>query len=646
MTFRQFAIRNIRGNWIQYSAYFLSSVFSVMVFYMYMAFILHPEVLKASTEARTDLVSGLMMMCNVIIAIFSFFFILYSNSAFLKKRKREFGLYTLFGMTRWQIRKMVFLENMVISLAAIGTGLALGTLFSKLFFMVLSQFLKMDQPIVFYWPYQAMLLSSAFFLGLFTFMTIYSLFRIKKLEIIELIQAVSKPKTMPRFSWILVLLSVTCLTGGYFMAYTTNLETVGIYFLCSVPLVIIGTYFLFTQSSVLILKGLQRKKKLFYSRINMIAVSQLLYKIKDNARMLFTVTMLSTVVLTATGTVYISLQSAMFQVLGQNPQSISFIEKGKGVHDIIDPEQIDRILAEDKIHVQYKLQVPLLRGNLSSQSEHMNGEEGLGTMIISEAEYNKGTALMNKPGLEIHPGHAVWADNKWFDTSKYWPREKLVLSTENGTYEFTLDKEIKENLITPIHYSSRLLILSNEDFEALLRQTPDAEQFTYYAYEIENWKETETTVKRIDELIPEEERRQIHYRVRDYAQVAQYSTLIMFIGLFISVLFFLAAGSITYFKLFTDIEDDRRQFRSLMKVGMTIEEIRKVVGSHVGIMFYIPCLVGTVHTLFAMKTLNNLVGYVWVYAGTVIGCYWVLQTVYFWVARKFYMQWILREELK
>jgi len=106
-----------------------------------------------------------MIMCNVIIAIFSFFFILYSNSAFLKKRKKEFGLYTLFGMTGWQIRKMVFLENMVISLAAIGTGLGLGTLFSKLFFMVLSQFLKLDKPIVFYWPYRAMLLSAVFFLG-------------------------------------------------------------------------------------------------------------------------------------------------------------------------------------------------------------------------------------------------------------------------------------------------------------------------------------------------------------------------------------------------------------------------------------------------------------------------------------------------
>jgi len=158
-------------------------------------------------------------------------------------------------------------------------------------------------------------------------LTIYSLFRIKKSEIIDLIQAAAKPKTMPKFSWVLVALSVICITAGYFMAYTANSETLGIYFFPSIFFVIVGTYFLFTQSSVLILKGLQNRKSFFYSRINMIAVSQMLYKIKENARMLFTVTMLSAVVLTATGTVYIFLQNEMSLTLSRIPQSISFVEK-------------------------------------------------------------------------------------------------------------------------------------------------------------------------------------------------------------------------------------------------------------------------------------------------------------------------------
>ncbi|AQR76333.1 ABC transporter permease [Paenibacillus larvae] len=650
MTFRQFAIRNIKGNWVQYSAYFLSSVFSVMVFYMYTAFIWHPEIKSAEalptdliSISITNMVSLIMTICNVIIFIFSFFFILYSNSAFLKKRKKEFGLYTLFGMTNWQIRKMVFLENMAISLAAIGTGLGLGTLFSKLFFMILSQFLKLDKPIAFYWPYQAMRFSAFLFLGLFLFQTFYSLFRIKKSEIIDLIQGASKPKTIPKFSWVLVALSVICITAGYFMAYTANIETVGIYFFPFISLVIVGTYFLFTQSSILILKGLQNRKSFFYSRINMIAVSQLLYKIKDNARMLFTVTMLSAVVLTATASVYIGLQILLAQALSHNPQSIAFLEKGRGVHDVIDPKQVERILAEDKVNVLYKVQIPLLHGNLLSETERMRKAKGTSTMVISEDSYNQVADLMSKPGLQITPGHAVFADMGL--TNQYIPRDKVEISSDNWRSIITIEKEIEQDIFAPILVSG-LLIVSNEDYEAWRGQTPEYGQYIYYAYELENWKQREDTVRKISEIVPEKHDRDIHFRVQTYKIVTQISTLVMFIGLFISVLFFLAAGSITYFKLFTEIEDDRSKFRSLMKVGMTIEEIRRVVGTHVGIMFFIPCLVGTVHTLFAVKTLNNLMGNVWLYAGIVIGCYWVLQTLYFLVARNFYMKWILREEVK
>ncbi|MCY9509458.1 ABC transporter permease [Paenibacillus larvae] len=652
MTFRQFAIRNIKGNWVQYSAYFLSSVFSVMVFYMYTAFIWHPEIKSAEalptdliSISITNIVSALMIMCNVIIAIFSFFFILYSNSAFLKKRKKEFGLYTLFGMTNWQIRKMVFLENMAISLAAIGTGLGLGTLFSKLFFMILSQFLKLDKPIAFYWPYQAMRFSAFLFLGLFLFQTLYSLFRIKKSEIIDLIQGASKPKPMPRFSWILVLLSTVCIARGYYIAYTVDsVETALIYFFPSILIAIVGTYFLFTQSSILILKGLQNRKSFFYSRINMIAVSQLLYKIKDNARMLFTVTMLSAVVLTATASVYIGLQILLAQTLSQNPQSIAFLEKGRGVHDVIDPKQVERILAEDKVNVLYKVQIPLLPGNLLSETERMRKAKGTSTMVISEDSYNQVADLMSKPSLPITPGHAVFAHNMGL-TNQYIPRDKVEISSDNWRSIITIEKEIEQDIFAPILVSG-LLIVSNEDYEAWRGHTPEYGQYIYYAYELENWKQREDTVKKISELVPEKHDSDFSFRVQTYKILTQISTLVMFIGLFISVLFFLAAGSITYFKLFTEIEDDRRQFRSLMKVGMTIEEIRRVVGTHVGIMFFIPCLVGTVHTLFVVKTLNNLVGNVWLYAGIVIGCYWVLQTLYFLVARNFYTKWILREEVK
>lgn len=163
MTFRSLALSNIRGNWRSYSAFFLSSVFSVMIFYIYAAFLYHPEVENGSIMAASKIRSG-MMFCEYIIIIFSFLFVLYSNSAFLKTRQQEFGLFSLFGMTKAQLRKLVIYENAAIAVLAIAVGILLGMLFSKLFFMALAVLLKLEETIPFAAPLKAIGITAGGFL--------------------------------------------------------------------------------------------------------------------------------------------------------------------------------------------------------------------------------------------------------------------------------------------------------------------------------------------------------------------------------------------------------------------------------------------------------------------------------------------------
>lgn len=163
MTFRSLALSNIRGNWRSYSAFFLSSVFSVMIFYIYAAFLYHPEVTSGHIMAASKIRTG-MVFCEYIIVIFSFLFVLYSNSAFLKTRQQEFGLFSLFGMTKVQLRKLVIYENAAIAALAIAVGIGLGMLFSKLFFMALTVLLNLQEAISFAAPIKAIGLTAGGFL--------------------------------------------------------------------------------------------------------------------------------------------------------------------------------------------------------------------------------------------------------------------------------------------------------------------------------------------------------------------------------------------------------------------------------------------------------------------------------------------------
>src|SRR5690625_5254799 len=96
MTFRQFALNNVFRNKRFYAAYFLSSLFTVMVFFTFVNFAFHPDL---SGDGMHSNVTQGMVAAGSIIYVFSFFFILYSMSSFLQSRKREFGILMIQGMS-------------------------------------------------------------------------------------------------------------------------------------------------------------------------------------------------------------------------------------------------------------------------------------------------------------------------------------------------------------------------------------------------------------------------------------------------------------------------------------------------------------------------------------------------------------------
>ena len=84
VTFRQFAFNNVLRNKGVYAAYFLSSLFSVLVFFVYAVFAFHPALSKVNPNVSLGL-----HLAEGIIYVFSFIFVLVSMSAFLKSRKRN-----------------------------------------------------------------------------------------------------------------------------------------------------------------------------------------------------------------------------------------------------------------------------------------------------------------------------------------------------------------------------------------------------------------------------------------------------------------------------------------------------------------------------------------------------------------------------
>ncbi|WP_026584789.1 FtsX-like permease family protein [Bacillus sp. J33] len=300
MTFRKLAFINVVRNRQIYLAYFLSSVFSVSVFFIYALFAFHPAF---TTEKIGGYVSVGMHFAEAIIYVFSLLFVLYSMSSFLKSRKKEFGILAINGMSDKQLRNLIFLENMLMGFAATISGIAIGLLFAKLLLLISEYVLGMSNELPFYWPWQALLLTSVSFSVLFLIISIFTTSFVRCSQLIDLFTGSAKPKRAPKASPALSIFSVFLLGGGYAAALLVQEALV---FFAMIPvtiIVILGTYFFYTQLSVYFLHSIRKQKKIYRHKVNIIVLSNLIYRLRDNAQMLFMVTVVLTITFSSIGTI-------------------------------------------------------------------------------------------------------------------------------------------------------------------------------------------------------------------------------------------------------------------------------------------------------------------------------------------------------
>jgi Predicted ABC-type transport system involved in lysophospholipase L1 biosynthesis, permease component len=631
MTFRSLALSNMKGNWRSYSAFFLSCVFSVLIFYMYSSFIFHPDVVNGHIQQAAKVRRG-MLFCLYIIGIFSFLFVLYSNASFLKTRKQEFGLLSLFGMTKAQLRKLVIYESIALALLSIGTGIGLGMLFSKLFFMALSVFLKVSDPIPFAAPLKAIGMTGLGFFVLFVAIAVLTSLRIGKAELVELFKAGRKPKGQLLFSPWLVALAIVSLGSGYTMAIMLNPFNFFYMALLILVTVTIGTYFLFTQFSVLLIRFLQKRHSVFYNRTNMVVLSQLGYKLKDNARILFMVSIMSAVILTASGTFYLMQINSKQQIYQFYPYAVAVMEKGLQSHAVIDPEELKTHLREaghpvtdEKIVAGASVSdIKLTRSNGN------NIEYNPKTMMISESDYNRLAEAQGKQKIHLKP------DTVAMPGSFNPPIERFQGTVQGKAFDYAVSANLSDSVMNQTDMNWMTVIMEDGDYKQLLANVPESEQLVWYGYEVKDWEHAGAAIKKLQ--VPEDLEGQINRnRADNFATMKETSALTLFIGLFISLLFFIASGSLIYFKMFTELQEDQAQFNALKRIGMTKQEIRKITVTQIGIIFYLPCLVGTIHALFAMKALDGLMeSSVWLYSFVIIGIFVVMQTIYFLLASMSY----------
>ncbi|WP_337032020.1 ABC transporter permease [Paenibacillus illinoisensis] len=646
MNFRQFAINNVVRNKRIYLAHFLSSTFSVMIFFTYALLLFHPDLkdgLRGSSETVTVLANQGFMIAEFIIFIFSFLFLLYSVGSFLKTRKKEFGIFLIIGMTRKQMNRLLFMENMCIGIAAIAAGVGLGMIFGKLILLICGSLLAVENSLRFYFPFKAIALTAVAFLILFAVIALSSSLLIRKGTLIDLVKSEEKPKPEPKASRLLAFLSVLLIGGGYAGVFTFVWVTYSFPLLLgSVIMVIAGTYLLFTQLSVYVIRALKRNQRLFFRKTNVLFLSELTYRMKDNAVMFFMVSVISASAFTGIGTMLAIADPGLSSMT--NPYAFTYTNSWNTPEAEGDIRQIEETLVDHE--------VPYVKGSYTQLYENNTGSN-----IIKLSEYNY---LAKALGYEER---TLDTENGAFMTpSNLAARKELRKQVEQGFSPTQVDLEVENyhqqvqlsppatEIVIPVDFKVDIYVVSDELFEKMKRAYNEFLELSedYYSnkmtqFVVEDWMGTRAFAPELVNSIQEQPRTEGYFMfsalVVDWLNSKQTNGIILILSGLIGIVFFTFAASFTYFRLYADLERDEAQYRMIGKMGLSRPELRKIVTQQLLLMFFLPLLIALIHSSVAFVALQQLVDFsVMGYSLRIFFVFASMQILYFALVRWRYLR--------
>lgn len=593
MNFSQFVVRNTLRNKHLYLAYFLSTLFSVMVFFTFSVMAFHPSL----SENLNDKVQTGMLGSAIIIYGFAFFFVMYSMGVFLQSRKKEFGLLMIQGMSPKQLRKMVFIENLVIGFFATILGSLVGIGFSQIILWVSRVTLGIDFG--FYFPMKALGLTIVSFFILFFLISFFIQFRLPKLNVQELLKAGELGKGSFKVSPIKSILALLLIAGGYAVALLTPGMGVVVVFLPVVFVVILGTNFLFNQFSVFVIEKIKKRESVFWKKTNMVVFSDLAFRMKDNARSFFLVSVISTVAFAAIGTLY-GFQSIILGAIGSAPYSYSATDDEANTM-----QKVDESLAKEKLTAEKATFV------------YYTAED---YEFITESEYNKAAKLVGEAPITVKEDAVQLKSSTPFDATQ----AQATVKIDNTEYQVS---DLVETKAMSVFLPTFVVPDSQEGM-------PQATQMTYWV----TTGDKEAQIRAGQSL---EEQGLYNVQSIEYMKdsiIKSYAP-VLFVGIFIGIVFFVSAGSFLYFRLYSDMDSDIEKFKMIYKLGLSKKELKKMIYQQVGILFFTPIIVSFVHGAVALTAMYHMFSLGMQLAGwQVLGVFLLIQFIYYLVARIFYFR--------
>ncbi len=289
------ALSGIKKNFKLYLPYLCACIGMTMVFYI-TAYLANSEfVAKQPGGAAMSIV---LRLGWIILGAFSAILLFYTSSFLMKRRKTEFGLYNILGMSRVNISFILIFENLFILIISLIVGISLGVLFSKLMEILLINMVGGKNTLDFRIDFDVIFKEIVIYAMLFAMILFKGVRQVSRTNAITLFQSNSAGEKPPKARWAVAVIGLVLLVAGYVLANIVKNPIFAILaFFGAVILVIAATYMLFISGSVVICKLLKKNKKYYYKTNHFVSTSQMAFRMKRNGAGLASICILATMAL-------------------------------------------------------------------------------------------------------------------------------------------------------------------------------------------------------------------------------------------------------------------------------------------------------------------------------------------------------------
>ncbi|KTD87095.1 FtsX-like permease family protein [Paenibacillus etheri] len=635
MTFRRMAFQIFKANLRRYLLFFLCSSFTIMVFFAFYSLYTNPDF--NDPYQVNGMVSGNLYAPFLVMRVFAVLFIVYAQMAFLKFRKSDFGLLMVLGMTSHNIRKIILLENSMIALASILTGLGAGTVFSGLFFFIISLFVDIGNS-AFSLTLDSYLYTIKFFGVIYIAVIGIHLLLTLRYNIVRLLQ---ESRTAERsflhgkftgvFGVILLGISVFDMIIHYnpddarMMLINLGVSMVGVY---------------------LLLSGLCDWMKLIFLRStkayhkHLMFSSDLNYTLGRSKIVLSLITFLVFITVFLSGIIFYITWNAEAIPVKNNPYDIAYSEVfGK---NSISPKTLSEITDHGA--------TPLLSHQKLEYIDLFNFkvflDQNINTLIGSDYHVEKDHFL----NLAI-----VAQGEEWKNQRPEMPTFDLKLSSGKHTLYsqgilFNMVFNPVPNLMNGLH-----VIVNEEDYMALKAENKNAIG-NLQLLNFKDWKKTADIDAKLNSALAKynkdnteswygNERQEAlvfstKSRISEYLQLKESGRFGIFVITFVGLIFFGASCIVLHFSIQTDLEREKIKFGKLNKIGITSKEVAQMIGGPFKVLFFLPYILGialaTVYIISSSRfEMSVALGPFW-FCLLVGGAYLLFQVLFYYLYTRIY----------